>query len=85
MVSGQEKDADLTPLQILLILQILVAGEEQVKFDLGQTEQPSITKATPSFLTGGRKNMIGQKTHQFCRHAFVDQYLHRPAFSNVNS
>jgi len=67
-----------TAFNLLLLLHVLVAGEEGFKaFTFDQLEECAVFDATPLHANDGVNLMPGQEPRQRTRHVFIEQNLQR--------
>ena len=73
-------DSDLKFGGVLLKTQVAICRQENIKFLLGQREQPAVFDAAPAHFLNGNTIMPGQREAQTPVEAFVNENAHGRRF-----
>lgn len=68
--------------QLLLVGQMMIHGDEQIKLLLGQLEQPAILGTEPSHVADRADIVPGQLVGESPIQAFIEQYFHEAGSSS---
>ncbi|MEI7730216.1 MAG: hypothetical protein WCO56_11630 [Verrucomicrobiota bacterium] len=76
VVGGKFQDSDAPSGQILLVTDILIAGDEKIELGFSQPDEIAIFEATPATLLGGTALVISEQLMHRPRHTFIQQNPH---------
>jgi hypothetical protein len=78
----QNKDGQLSASEVLLVTEVLVSCQEQVKLRLSRSQQITIGQGRPPQFIGGRNSVSGKVSPQRDRSSLIKEDSHLPGGSS---
>jgi len=76
VVGGQNQNRQFSPGDVLLVFEVLIAGEKGVELRFSSLKQRAVFQLSPAHLLCGVDSVIGKKLAQRTRDASIQQHFH---------